>query len=53
MRGTIAQEMVFLDSFFAGPNGELDCFVRDDVLKGYFSATLVDVDYPAVWEGDA
>ena len=53
MREIFAHEMVFLDGFFAGPNGELDWFFWDDGLKGYFSATLVDVDYVAVWEGDA
>ena len=44
MRKIIAQEMVSLDGFFAGPNGELDWFVWDEVLKDYSISTLSAVD---------
>ena len=33
-----------VDGFFAGPNGELDWFVWDDVLKDYSIGTLTTVD---------
>ena len=36
--------MVSLDGFFAGPNGELDWFVWDEVLKDYSISTLSVVD---------
>ena len=35
VRKIIAQEMMSLDGFFAGPGGELDWFVWDDDLKNY------------------
>jgi dihydrofolate reductase len=44
LRKILAQEMVSLDGFFAGPNGELDWFVWDDVLKDYSISTLAGVD---------
>jgi dihydrofolate reductase len=44
LRKIIAQEMVSLDGFFAGPNGELDWFVWDEVLKDYSISTLSVVD---------
>jgi len=44
MRKIIAQEMVSVDGFFAGPSGELDWFVWDDVLKDYSISTLSSVD---------
>jgi dihydrofolate reductase len=44
MRKIIAQEMVTVDGCFAGPNGELDWFVWDDVLKDYSISTLSGVD---------
>ena len=36
--------MVSLDGFFAGPNGELDWFVWDNVLKDLSISTLAMVD---------
>jgi len=36
--------MVTLDGFFAGPNGELDWFVWDEILKDYSISTLSVVD---------
>jgi dihydrofolate reductase len=44
MRKIIAQEMVSVDGYFAGPNGELDWFVWDDVLRDLSISTLDSVD---------
>ena len=44
MRKIIAQEMVTVDGYFAGPNGELDWFVWDDVLKNLSRDMLKSVD---------
>jgi dihydrofolate reductase len=44
MRKIIAQEMVSLDGFFAGPNGEIDWFVWDDALQDMSLSTLGRVD---------
>ena len=41
MRRLIASEMVTVDGFFSGPNGELDWFVQDDEL-GRFASDLID-----------
>ncbi|HEX3002251.1 MAG TPA: dihydrofolate reductase family protein, partial [Methanoregula sp.] len=44
MRAIIAQEMVSLDGFFAGPKGEIDWFVWDDSLKDVSISILGRVD---------
>jgi dihydrofolate reductase len=44
MRKIIAQEMVSLDGYFAGPNGEIDWFVWDDTLRELSISTLGRVD---------
>lgn len=44
MRKILAQEMVTVDGYFAGPNGELDWFVWDDVLKDLSMGTLKSID---------
>ncbi len=44
MRKIIAQEMVSLDGFFAGPNGEIDWFVWDDALRDLSLSMLGRVD---------
>lgn len=44
MRKILAHEMVTIDGFFAGPNGELDWFVWDEVLKDVSIELLKSVD---------
>ena len=44
VRKIIAQEMVSLDGFFAGPGGELDWFVWDDDLKNYTIGLFDTID---------
>lgn len=44
MRKILAHEMVTIDGYFAGPNGELDWFVWDDVLKDVSIELLKSVD---------
>ncbi len=44
MKKIIAHEMVSVDGFFAGPNGELDWFVWDDILKNLAIDMLKSVD---------
>jgi dihydrofolate reductase len=44
MRRILAQEMVTVDGYFAGPNGELDWFVWDDVLRDLSIGMLNNVD---------
>jgi dihydrofolate reductase len=44
LRKIIAQEMISVDGFFAGPNGELDWFVWDDVLRDMSIRVLGSVD---------
>jgi dihydrofolate reductase len=41
LRRIIASEMVTVDGFFSGPNGELDWFVQDEEL-GTFAQELLD-----------
>ena len=41
MRRLIASEMVTVDGFFSGPNGELDWFIQDDELDK-FAKELID-----------
>ena len=41
MRRLIASEMVTVDGFFSGPNGELDWFTQDDELDK-FASDLID-----------
>jgi len=40
----IASEMVTLDGFFSGPNGELDWFVQDEEVDKFANAQLDSVD---------
>jgi len=42
MRKIIVANHVTIDGFFAGPNGELDWFVRDDQLAKYAAEQLKD-----------
>jgi dihydrofolate reductase len=44
MRKIIAQEMVSLDGYFAGPNGEIDWFGWDETLRDLSISTLGRVD---------
>jgi dihydrofolate reductase len=44
MRKIIAQEMVSLDGFFTGPNGEIDWFIWDNALRDLSLGTLGSVD---------
>jgi dihydrofolate reductase len=44
MRKIIASEMVSLDGFFAGPEGEIDWFVWNDELREYSLGLLGTVD---------
>ena len=44
MRKIIAQEMVSVDGFFAGPSGELDWFVWDDQMAQYSKDLLGSID---------
>lgn len=44
MRKILAQEMVTVDGYFAGPRGELDWFVWDDVLRDLSVGLLKSVD---------
>jgi dihydrofolate reductase len=44
MRKLIVANHVSIDGFFAGPNGELDWFVRDDQLAKYAAEQLKDKD---------
>jgi dihydrofolate reductase len=44
MRRILAQEMVTVDGYFAGPDGSLDWFVWDDVLKDLSIGMLKNVD---------
>jgi dihydrofolate reductase len=40
----VASEMVSIDGFFAGPNGQLDWFVQDEELDRYADELLNSVD---------
>jgi dihydrofolate reductase len=44
MRKIIVSNHVTIDGFFAGPNGELDWFVRDDQLANYAAEQLKTKD---------
>jgi dihydrofolate reductase len=44
MRKIIVANHITIDGFFAGPNGELDWFVRDDQLANYAAEQLKDKD---------
>ena len=44
MRRIIVQEMISVDGFFAGPNGEIDWHVVDDEFNEYAIATLDTAD---------
>lgn len=44
MRKIIASEMVTLDSFYAGPNGEIDWFFWNEELAGYAIDLISSVD---------
>lgn len=44
MRRIIASEMVSIDGFFSGPNGELDWFVQDEELDRFAHELLDSVD---------
>ncbi len=44
MRKIVASEMVSLDGFFAGPDGEIDWFVWDDDLREHSIGLLGTVD---------
>lgn len=44
MRRIIAQEMVTIDGYFAGPEGELDWFVWDEVMRDVSREMLTRVD---------
>jgi dihydrofolate reductase len=44
LRRIIASEMVTLDGFFSGPNGELDWFVQDEELDRFAQHLLDSVD---------
>jgi dihydrofolate reductase len=44
VRRLIASEMVTVDGFFAGPNGELDWFIQGEELDAYATALLESVD---------
>jgi dihydrofolate reductase len=44
LRKIIVSNMVSLDGFFSGPNGELDWFVSDRVLERYTSEMMGTVD---------
>jgi dihydrofolate reductase len=44
MRRIIVQEMITVDGFFAGPNGEIDWHVVDDEFNEYAIATLDTTD---------
>lgn len=44
MRRILAQEMMTVDGYFAGPHGELDWFVWDNVLKDLSVSMLRSVD---------
>ena len=44
MRKVILSNLVSLDGFFAGPNGELDWFVVDEEFKEYANDLLSKVD---------
>jgi dihydrofolate reductase len=44
LRRLIVSEMVTVDGFFSGPNGELDWFVQDDSLERFANDLLDSVD---------
>jgi dihydrofolate reductase len=44
MRKVIVSNLVTVDGFFAGPNGEIDWFVWDDGLRDYSIDMLSTVD---------
>ena len=44
LRRVIASEMVSIDGFSAGPNGQLDWFVQDEELDRYAAELLNSVD---------
>jgi dihydrofolate reductase len=44
VRRLIASEMVTVDGFFAGPNGELDWFVQDEELDKFANELIESVD---------
>jgi dihydrofolate reductase len=44
MRKVILSNLVTLDGFFAGPNGELDWFIVDEELNEYANDLLSKVD---------
>ncbi len=44
MRKVILSNLVTLDSFFAGPNGELDWFIVDQEFNEYANDLLSKVD---------
>jgi dihydrofolate reductase len=44
LRRLIVSEMVTVDGFFAGPNGELDWFVQDEALDKFANDLLESVD---------
>jgi hypothetical protein len=41
VRRLIASEMVTVDGFFAGPNGELDWFVQSEELDAFATALSI------------